>query len=79
MEPQLRQCRRRDHDTAGLRAFTDGRGEFYGQETLNGQPIVVRFVISDVTAVSCRFEQAFSVDGRGIWETNWIAIDTRVE
>lgn len=60
-------------------AFTDGRGEFYGQETLNGQPIVVRFVISDLTAVSCRFEQAFSADGGGTWETNWIAIDTRVE
>jgi hypothetical protein len=59
--------------------FTDGRGEFVGHETLNGQPIVVRFVISDITANSCRFEQAFSADGGETWEPNWVAIDTRVE
>src|SRR5687767_78232 len=27
--------------------FKDGRGEFYGLETLNGRPIFVRFIISD--------------------------------
>jgi hypothetical protein len=58
--------------------FRHGRGEFYDQETLNGHAILVRFVISDVTADSCRFEQAFSADGGKTWEANWIAIDTRV-
>jgi hypothetical protein len=58
--------------------FKDGRGEFYDQETLNGRAILVRFVISDITPKSCRFEQAFSDDGGKTWETNWIAIDTRV-
>lgn len=57
--------------------FRDGRGEFYGQEDLDGRAILVRFVISEISADSARFEQAFSVDGGRTWETNWIAIDTR--
>ena len=58
--------------------FKNGRGEFYDQETLNGRAILVRFVISDITPTSCRFEQSFSDDGGKTWEVNWIAIDTRV-
>ena len=59
--------------------FIDGRGEFFNQETLNGRAIFVRFVISQITPNSCRFEQAFSDDGGKTWEVNWIAIDTRVK
>jgi hypothetical protein len=59
--------------------FKNGRGEFYDQETFNGRAILVRFVISDVSADSCRFEQAFSDDGGKTWEVNWIATDTRVK
>jgi len=59
--------------------FKDGRGEFFAQETLNGRAIFVRFVISQITPDSCRFEQAFSDDGGKTWEVNWIATDTRVE
>jgi hypothetical protein len=59
--------------------FKDGRGEFFDQETLNGRAIFVRFVISDITPDSCRFEQAFSDDGGKTWEVNWIATDTRVK
>jgi len=58
--------------------FKNGRGEFYDQELLNGRPIYVRFLISEITPDSCHFEQAFSVDGGKSWETNWIAIDRRV-
>ena len=58
--------------------FKNGRGEFYDQETLNGRYILVRFVISDITPKSCRFEQAFSDDGGKTWEVNWIATDTRI-
>ena len=58
--------------------FKNGRGEFFAQETLNGRAILVRFVISDIAANSCRFEQAFSDDGGKTWEANWIATDTRV-
>jgi hypothetical protein len=59
--------------------FRDGRGEFFSQETLGGRAILVRFVISDITPDSCRFEQAFSDDGGKTWEANWIATDTRVK
>lgn len=60
-------------------AFRNGRGEFIGQDTLNGKTILVRFVISDITPKSCRFEQAFSADGGKTWENNWIATDTRLK
>jgi hypothetical protein len=59
--------------------FKNGRGEFFDQETLNGRAIFVRFVISDITPDSCRFEQAFSEDGGKTWEVNWVATDTRVK
>jgi len=59
--------------------FKNGRGEFFDQETLNGRAILVRFVISDITPDSCRFEQAFSSDGGKTWEINWIATDTLVK
>jgi hypothetical protein len=59
--------------------FKNGRGEFFDQETLNGRAILVRFVISDITSNSCRFEQAFSDDGGKTWEVNWIAKDTRIK
>jgi hypothetical protein len=54
-----------------------GKGSFYGVDIANGRTILVRFVISEVTAKSARFEQAFSADGGVTWETNWIAVDTR--
>ena len=60
-------------------SFRNGRGEFHAQETLNGRAIFVRFVISDITASSVRFEQSFSADGGRTWEVNWIAVDTRVK
>jgi len=59
--------------------FRNGRGEFYDQELFKGRAILVRNVFSDITADSCRFEQAFSDDGGKTWEVNWIAIDTRVK
>lgn len=54
-----------------------GRGTFYGVDTVNDRTVLVRFVISDVTPDSARFEQAFSADGGASWETNWIAVDRR--
>ena len=66
-----------DRPTIG--EFKNGRGEFYSQEIINGRAIFVRFVISDITPTSCRFEQAFSDDGGKTWEVNWIATDTRTQ
>lgn len=66
-------------DPPTIGQFKNGRGEFYGQEKLNGKAIFVRFVISDITPNSYRFEQAFSDDGGKTSEVNWIATDTRVQ
>lgn len=59
--------------------FKNGRGEFFNEDTFNGQKILVRFVISQITANSSHFEQAFSTDNGKTWETNWIADDERVK
>ncbi len=58
--------------------FRDGRGEFIDQEAYNGRIILVRVTWSDITPNSHRFEQAFSDDEGKTWETNFIAIKTRV-
>lgn len=65
--------------TAAVGGFRDGRGEFYNSDTLNGRAILVRFIMSDITRDSARFEQSFSADGGKTWESNWIAVDTRME
>jgi hypothetical protein len=63
---------------ATIGEFKNGRGEFYDQEPYGGRTILVRNLWLDITPHSCRFEQAFSDDGGKSWETNWIALDTRV-
>ena len=64
---------------ASVGAFRNGRGEFYDQEEFNGRMVLVRFIISDITAKSCHFEQSFSDDGGKTWEVNWIVTDTRLD
>lgn len=58
-------------------SFADGRGVFYSHETLGDRPILVRFVISDISPTSITFEQAFSSDDGVTWEVNWIARDQK--
>lgn len=52
--------------------FRDGRGEFYSQEVFEGRHIFSRFIWSEIQANSCKWEQAFSIDGGKTWETNWV-------
>jgi hypothetical protein len=52
--------------------FRDGAGTFYGDDTDGGTPVRVRFIWSEITPTSARWEQAFSVDGEQTWETNWV-------
>ncbi len=59
--------------------FKDGPGELFDQESLNGRAIYVRFVFSDITPNSVRFEQSFSDDGGKNWEVNFIETYTRVK
>jgi hypothetical protein len=60
--------------------FTDdGRGEFYDDEEIDGRQVKVRYLWSEITPTSAKFEQAFSTDGGDTWEPNWISTMTRIE
>lgn len=71
---------RHPHDlgTPVVGAFKDGTGTFLADDTLNGQPVRVRFLWTDITPSSARWQQAFSQDGGATWETNWIMEFQRV-
>jgi hypothetical protein len=58
--------------------FRDGRGEFYGQDTLDGKLVYVRFIWTNTQSSSPHFEQSFSQDGGKTWEVNWVTDQTRV-
>jgi hypothetical protein len=55
----------------------DGVGVFTNEEEYEGTPITVRYLWSDITPTSARWEQAFSVDKGATWEPNWVAQFTR--
>ncbi|MBY8876664.1 hypothetical protein [Actinacidiphila acidipaludis] len=57
--------------------FTDGRGEFHGDDTHDGKPIRARFIWSGITPDTAHWEQAFSQDGGTTWVTNWTMDFTR--
>lgn len=58
--------------------FKNGRGEFYGTDTLNGKLIYVRFVWTNTNTNTPHFEQSYSDDGGKTWEVNWITDQTRI-
>jgi hypothetical protein len=57
--------------------FDGDRGEFYADDTHEGTPVRCRFIWTVRGPDSCRWEQAFSVDGEQTWETNWTMDFTR--
>lgn len=59
-------------------SFSDGVGIFEGPDTHDGKPIIVRFIWSDITPTSARWEQAFSPDNGQTWEVNWTMTFTRI-
>ncbi len=50
--------------------FENGRGEFFGDDVEGGKPVRVRFLWT--AGENPRWEQAFSTDGGGSWEVNWV-------
>jgi hypothetical protein len=60
-------------DVPVVGGFSNGLGCFYADDTLDGQPIRVRFMWT-VRAESGqpRWEQAFSSDDGASWECNWV-------
>lgn len=53
--------------------FSNGRGEFYDQETSGGRAVLARTVCSDITPNSYHFEESFSGNGGRTWEPTFIA------
>jgi hypothetical protein len=58
--------------TGEIGAFKDGRGDFYGQDTVDGKTVLVRMVWDDITPTTHHVEQSFSADGGKTWEANFI-------
>jgi hypothetical protein len=58
-------------------AFENGVGTFYGRDQHKGTPVLARFIWSDITRNSARWQQAFSTDEGQSWETNWVMHMTR--
>lgn len=52
--------------------FTDGVGTFYSDAVVDGRTIRTRFIWSQITAKSARWEQALSDDLGKTWDTNWV-------
>ena len=58
--------------------FTNGVGEFFAQDKINGKVILLRFRWTNLSTSTPHFEQSFSDDGGKTWEVNWITDQTRV-
>jgi len=59
-------------------AFENGRGEFASTDTVDGKPVLVRGVWSDVTPVSHRYHILYSGDSGAHWQTVFDAHLTRI-
>ncbi len=57
---------------AVIGGFDNGVGLFISDETDGGQAIKVRGMWDNITAKTCRWQQAVSRDGGQSWEDNWI-------
>lgn len=58
---------------SGVRgSFRNGRGEFYGEDSVNGRAVLVRMVWTVTSPTEHHVEQSFSADGGKTWEPNFI-------
>jgi hypothetical protein len=57
--------------------FTDGEGEFFGDDREGNTPVRVRFLWTGTNGPTPRWEQFFSADGGQTWEHNWTMTFTR--
>jgi hypothetical protein len=56
------------------RFLPDGTARFECEDVLEGVPIGVRFVWSEMTGDSARWEQFFSFDAGATWKSNWVML-----
>ena len=59
--------------------FENGTGTFTSEGPLNGKIIRTRYLWSQITKTSARWEQASSDDSGKTWDTNWIMVFQRKE
>ena len=52
--------------------FEKGVGTFYSDGEIDGKPVRTRYIWSQITSTSARWEQAFSYDAGKTWDTNWV-------
>jgi len=64
-------------DVPVIGRFEGGVGTFLADDTLRGQPVIVRFLWLRTYTQTPRWEQAMSADGGTRWETNWTMDFTR--
>lgn len=57
--------------------FVGDRGDFYGDDVIDGTPIKAHYIWTGVTTNTPRWEQEFSTDGGATWESNWIMEHSR--
>ncbi|TWD75021.1 hypothetical protein FB561_6456 [Kribbella amoyensis] len=57
--------------------WENGACRLVGEDEHEGQPILVSYSWSDVTATTAHWEQSFSFDGGETWELNWTMDFTR--
>ena len=65
-------------DSPVLGGFRDGVGQFDGKDVIDGREIGVRFLWTEITETSARWEQSFSFDGGKTFVPNWIMLHERV-
>lgn len=65
-------------DVPVIGRFENGVGTFLAEDSLDGRPILVRFLWLNADGPAPRWEQAFSQDEGQTWETNWVMDFTRV-
>ena len=58
-------------DVPVIGSFQNGVGTFIAKDTLDGRPILVRFLWLNTQTATPRWEQAMSSDDGISWETNW--------
>jgi hypothetical protein len=64
-------------DTPVVGTFRDGVGQFDGEDVIDGRNIGVRFLWTEITVTSARWEQSFSFDGGKTFIPNWIMLHER--
>jgi hypothetical protein len=57
--------------------FTGGLGQFTGEDTVAGQPVLVRFQWTTLATGRARWTQEFSYDTGATWQLNWTMEFTR--